>query len=203
MGGRVLWSVNSELRAHSGIYRQALHGGIQPGTRRRRGSHLDPDHRPRHLDSTTGRWRAAGNSSWGATPRWNGPAGMGPTLRELARQLRARGITQLEGALALTSRTGPAASRYPAVWSAEFVGQLYAPPVGPVTLHENTISLTFRPGRDVGCASHPGISLPCRSRPAGANERHNRGRQPPASGTDGRPRWRVDPGRNHRDWLAV
>ncbi len=68
----------------------------------------------------------------------------------MARQLRARGITQLEGALALTSRTGPAASRYPAVWSAEFVGQLYAPPVGPVTLHENTISLTFRPGQDVG-----------------------------------------------------
>ncbi len=30
------------------------------------------------------------------------------------------------------------------------MGQLYAPPVGPVTLHENTISLTFRPGQDVG-----------------------------------------------------
>jgi D-alanyl-D-alanine carboxypeptidase len=30
------------------------------------------------------------------------------------------------------------------------VGRLYAPPVGPVTLHENTISLTVRPGRDVG-----------------------------------------------------
>jgi D-alanyl-D-alanine carboxypeptidase len=36
------------------------------------------------------------------------------------------------------------------VWSADYVGQLYAPPVGPVTLHENTISLTVRPARDVG-----------------------------------------------------
>ncbi|HEY9013510.1 MAG TPA: D-alanyl-D-alanine carboxypeptidase, partial [Gemmatimonadales bacterium] len=44
----------------------------------------------------------------------------------------------------------PAASRYPTVWSADFAGQLYAPPVGPVTLHENIVSLTFRPGHDVG-----------------------------------------------------
>lgn len=50
----------------------------------------------------------------------------------------------------LTSRTGPATSSYPTVWSTDFAGQLYAPPVGPVTLHENTISLKLRPGRDVG-----------------------------------------------------
>ena len=50
----------------------------------------------------------------------------------------------------LTSRTGPASSSYPTVWSTDFAGQLYAPPVGPVTLHENTISLNLRPGRDVG-----------------------------------------------------
>ena len=74
----------------------------------------------------------------------------GPTLRELARRLRARGVRQLEGPLALTSRTGPAASHYPSVWAADFEGQLYAPPVGPVALHENTISLTYRPGRDTG-----------------------------------------------------
>ncbi len=102
------------------------------------------------LDSTTGRWMGSWQLELGGDPTLERSGRDGPTLRELARQLRARGITQLDGALALTSRTGPAASRYPAVWSAEFVGQLYAPPVGPVTLHENTISLTFRPGRDVG-----------------------------------------------------
>jgi D-alanyl-D-alanine carboxypeptidase/D-alanyl-D-alanine-endopeptidase (penicillin-binding protein 4) len=36
------------------------------------------------------------------------------------------------------------------VWSADYEGQLYAPPIGPVMVHENTVSLTFRPGREVG-----------------------------------------------------
>ncbi len=150
MGGRVLWSVNSQLLLIPastaklftvGFSRARAGGGARISTRIiGRGS----------LDSTSGRWRGSWQLELGGDPTLERSGREGPTLRELARQLRARGITQLEGALALTSRTGPAASRYPAVWSAEFVGQLYAPPVGPVTLHENTISLTFRPGQDVG-----------------------------------------------------
>ena len=150
MGGRVLWSVNSELQLIPastaklftvGFSRARAGGGARISTRIiGRGT----------LDSTTGRWRGSWQLELGGDPTLERSGREGPTLRELARQLRARGITQLEGALALTSRTGPAASHYPAVWSAEFVGQLYAPPVGPVTLHENTISLTFRPGQDVG-----------------------------------------------------
>jgi D-alanyl-D-alanine carboxypeptidase/D-alanyl-D-alanine-endopeptidase (penicillin-binding protein 4) len=150
MAGRVLWSVNSELQLIPastaklftvGFSRARAGGGARISTRIiGRGT----------LDSTTGRWRGSWQLELGGDPTLERSGREGPTLRELARQLRARGITQLEGALALTSRTGPAASRYPAVWSAEFVGQLYAPPVGPVTLHENTISLTFRPGQDVG-----------------------------------------------------
>ena len=150
MGGRVLWSVNSELQLIPastaklftvGFSRARAGGGARISTRIiGRGT----------LDSTTGRWRGSWQLELGGDPTLERSGRDGPTLRELAYQLRARGITQLEGALALTSRTGPAASRYPAVWSAEFVGQLYAPPVGPVTLHENTISLTFRPGQDVG-----------------------------------------------------
>ncbi len=150
MGGRVLWSVNSELQLIPastaklftvGFSRARAGGGARISTRIiGRGT----------LDSTSGRWRGSWQLELGGDPTLERSGREGPTLRELARQLRARGITQLEGALALTSRTGPAASHYPAVWSAEFVGQLYAPPVGPVTLHENTISLTFRPGQDVG-----------------------------------------------------
>jgi serine-type D-Ala-D-Ala carboxypeptidase/endopeptidase (penicillin-binding protein 4) len=102
------------------------------------------------LDTTSGRWIGSWQLELGGDPTLDRSGREGPTLRELARQLRARGIRQLSGGLALTSRTGPASSRYPAVWSADFIGQLYAPPVGPVTLHENTVSLTFRPGRDVG-----------------------------------------------------
>lgn len=150
MGGRVLWSMNSELELIPastaklftvGFTRARAGGGARISTRIiGRGS----------LDSATGRWLGGWQLELGGDPTLERSGRAGPTLRELARQLHARGIREFAGPLALTSRTGPAASRYPAAWSADFVGQLYAPPVGPVTLHENTISLTFRPGLDVG-----------------------------------------------------
>ncbi len=150
MDGRVLWSMNPELELIPastaklftvGFTRARAGGGARISTRViGRGN----------LDSATGRWRGGWQIELGGDPTLERAGRAGPTLRELARQLRERGIRIVEGPLALTSRTGPAASRYPAVWSAEFAGQLYAPPVGPVTLHENTISLTVRPGRDVG-----------------------------------------------------
>ncbi len=150
MGGRVLWSLNPELELIPastvklftiGFSRARAGGGARISTRLiGRGS----------LDSASGRWFGAWQLELGGDPTLERGGRAGPTLRELARQLHARGIRILEGPLALTSRTGPALSRYPAAWSADFAGQLYAPPVGPVTLHENTISLTIRPGRDVG-----------------------------------------------------
>jgi D-alanyl-D-alanine carboxypeptidase/D-alanyl-D-alanine-endopeptidase (penicillin-binding protein 4) len=150
MGGRVLWSVNPELELIPastaklftlGFSRARAGGGARISTRViGRGT----------LDTVHGRWVGSWQLELGGDPTLERSGREGPTLSELARQLRARGIRQLEGTLALTSRTGPAASRYPAVWSADFMGQLYAPPVGPVTLHENTVSLTFRPGPDVG-----------------------------------------------------
>jgi serine-type D-Ala-D-Ala carboxypeptidase/endopeptidase (penicillin-binding protein 4) len=150
MNGRVLWSMNPELELIPastaklftlGFTRARTGGGARISTRViGRGT----------LDSVTGRWVGGWQLELGGDPTLDRPGRAGPTLRELARQLHDRGIRVIEGPLALTSRTGPATSRYPAVWSAEFVGKLYAPPVGPVTLHENTISLTIRPGQDVG-----------------------------------------------------
>ena len=150
MDGRVLWSLNPELELIPastaklftvGFTRARAGGGARISTRViGRGS----------LDSATGRWQGGWQLELGGDPTLERAGRAGPTLRELARQLRERGIRTIEGPLALTSRTGPAASRYPAVWSTDYAGQLYAPPVGPVTLHENTISLTIRPGRDVG-----------------------------------------------------
>jgi len=150
MNGHVLWSVNPELELIPastaklftvGFTRLRAGGGARISTRViGRGT----------LDTTSGRWLGGWQLELGGDPTLERPGRAGPTLRELARQLRDRGIRTLQGAMTLTSRTGPATSRYPAVWSAEFVGQLYAPPVGPVTLHENTVSLTFRPGQDVG-----------------------------------------------------
>ncbi|HET6837012.1 MAG TPA: D-alanyl-D-alanine carboxypeptidase, partial [Gemmatimonadales bacterium] len=150
MSGRVLWSMNPELELIPastaklftvGFTRARAGGGARISTRViGRGT----------LDSVSGRWRGSWQLELGGDPTLERAGRAGPSLRELARQLYDKGIRELEGPLALTSRTGPAASRYPAVWSAGFAGRLYAPPVGPVTLHENTISLTVRPGRDVG-----------------------------------------------------
>ena len=123
------------------------------------------------LDSVSGRWLGTWALELGGDPTLDRAGRAGPTLRELARQLRERGIRVLEGPLAITSRTGPAASRYPSVWSPDYEGQLYAPPVGPVALHENTVSLTFRPGREPGAppqlvSAYPdGVAAWCGSRP--------------------------------------
>jgi serine-type D-Ala-D-Ala carboxypeptidase/endopeptidase (penicillin-binding protein 4) len=150
MDGRVLWSLNPELELipastakvfTTGFTRARAGGGARISTRViGRG----------RLDSASGRWQGSWQLELGGDPTLDRPGRGGPSLRELARQLRARGIRVLEGPLAVTSRTGPASSHYPPVWSADFEGQLYAPPVGPVALHENTVSLTFRPGADVG-----------------------------------------------------
>jgi serine-type D-Ala-D-Ala carboxypeptidase/endopeptidase (penicillin-binding protein 4) len=150
MDGRLLWGLNPELELIPastvklftvGFTRALAGGGARISTRViGRGS----------LDSATGKWLGEWQLELGGDPTLERAGRPGPTLRELARQLRARGVRVLEGPLALTSRTGPATSRFPAVWAADFAGQLYAPPVGPVVLHENTISLTVRPGPDVG-----------------------------------------------------
>ena len=150
MDGRVLWSANPELDLipasttkvfTTGFSRARMGGGARITTR-------VVGHG--RVDSATGRWQGHWALELGGDFTLDRAGRAGPTLRELARQLRALGIRQLEGPLTLTSRTGPAYSRFPSVWSADFEGQLYAPPIGPVTVHENTVSLTFRPGREVG-----------------------------------------------------
>jgi D-alanyl-D-alanine carboxypeptidase/D-alanyl-D-alanine-endopeptidase (penicillin-binding protein 4) len=98
----------------------------------------------------SGRWEGGWYLELGGDPTLERAGREGPTLRALAQQLRKRGVRVMSGPLVLTSRTGPAASQYPTVWAADFAGQTYAPPVGPVTLQENIISLSLRPGRDVG-----------------------------------------------------
>ena len=151
MDGRVLWSVSPELELIPASTTKLFTTGFSrdPDGRRRALHH--PRHRRR---SASIRSAGSGSGSWalqlGGDPTLDRAGRAGPTLRELARQLQERGVRVLEGPLAITSRTGPAASRYPTVWSPDYEGQLYAPPVGPVALHENTVSLTFRPGREAG-----------------------------------------------------
>jgi D-alanyl-D-alanine carboxypeptidase/D-alanyl-D-alanine-endopeptidase (penicillin-binding protein 4) len=150
MNGRVLWSVSagremipaSTTKLFTTGFSRARMGGDSRITTRVVGDGV--------LDRDSGRWLGTWALELGGDPTLERSGRNGPKLRELARRLRARGVRVLQGPLALTSRTGPAASHFPAAWSTEFEGQLYAPPVGPVALHENTISLTFRPGSEVG-----------------------------------------------------
>ena len=150
MDGRLLWSVSPQLELvpasttklfTTGFSRARMGGGARFTTR------VIGDGR---LDTASGKWVGTWALELGGDPTLDRAGRNGPTLRELARQLRQRGVRVLAGPLAVTSRTGPATSRYTTVWSPDFEGQLYAPPVGPVSLHENTVSLTFRPGREVG-----------------------------------------------------
>jgi serine-type D-Ala-D-Ala carboxypeptidase/endopeptidase (penicillin-binding protein 4) len=150
MDGRILWSMSAEAalipastaKVFTTGFTRARVGGDSRLTTKVVGDGA--------LEATSGRWQGSWALDLGGDWTLDRTGRDGPTLRELARRLRARGVRQLEGPLALTSATGPAASRYPAVWPADFQGQLYAPPVGPIALHENTISLTYRPGRDTG-----------------------------------------------------
>jgi serine-type D-Ala-D-Ala carboxypeptidase/endopeptidase (penicillin-binding protein 4) len=150
MDGRVLWSVSPELALVPASTAKVFTTGF---TRSRVGGESRMTTRvvgDGALDSLSGRWQGAWALELGGDWTLDRDGRSGSTLGELARRLRSRGVRHLEGPLVLTSRTGPAASHYPSVWSAEFEGQLYAPPVGPVALRENTISLTFRPGRETG-----------------------------------------------------
>jgi D-alanyl-D-alanine carboxypeptidase/D-alanyl-D-alanine-endopeptidase (penicillin-binding protein 4) len=150
MDGRVLWSISPELALIPASTAKVFTTGF---TRTRVGGDGRITTRvvgDGALEANSGRWQGTWALDLGGDWTLDRTGRNGSTLRELARRLRARGVRQLEGPLVLTSPTGPATSQYPSVWSSDFEGQLYAPPVGPVALHENTISLTYRPGRDTG-----------------------------------------------------
>ena len=79
-------------------------------------------------------------------------------------QLAGAGVRKLTGPLQLQSSNGPANAVYPAVWSSRHQGRIFAPLVGPLTLHENVVWITVQPGARVG--------------PAAAHHRDGAGRHP-------------------------
>ena len=147
MDGPVLWSVSPDLELipastakvfTTGFSRTRMGGGARFTTRVIGDGRLDYGERPLG--------RAPGRSSWAATRRWIARAAPVP-----------RCVSWLGSSASAASGCSTARSPSPAgpvrplraiptVWSPDYEGQLYAPPVGPVALHENTISLTFRPG---------------------------------------------------------
>lgn len=102
------------------------------------------------LDSTTGEWIGSWALELNGDPSLERAEGPGPTLYDLALQLAGMGIRKLTGPLMVRSEEGPADAVYPAAWSARHRGRLFAPLIGPLTLHENVVWLTVRPGSRVG-----------------------------------------------------
>ena len=108
MDGRILWSVSPEASLIPASTAKVFTTGF---TRARVGG----DSRitttvvgDGALEPGSGRWQGAWALDLGGDWTLDRTGRDGPTLRELARRLRARGVRQLEGPLALTSRTGPA-----------------------------------------------------------------------------------------------
>lgn len=103
-----------------------------------------------HVDATTGAWVGRWHLEMNGDPTLERRPGAGPMLRDLAAALAARGIRELRSPLTVTTARGGLTTATPAAWAGLYAGQLYAPPIGPVTLHENTVSLLVRPGSASG-----------------------------------------------------
>jgi D-alanyl-D-alanine carboxypeptidase/D-alanyl-D-alanine-endopeptidase (penicillin-binding protein 4) len=157
--GRLVWAANPNepLVAASttkifttGYARSVLGGDARISTRVVGAGYVDTD----------GRWRGPWALELNGDFTLDRAAGSGPSLRRLAAQLHAMGIRELRGPLVLRSTTGSTATAIPVAWEDRYPGQLYAPPVGAVSLHENVMSVTVRPGSRVGAAPEVMWSVP-------------------------------------------
>jgi serine-type D-Ala-D-Ala carboxypeptidase/endopeptidase (penicillin-binding protein 4) len=102
------------------------------------------------LDPASGEWVGSWAVEVNGDPSLERAEGSGPTLYDLALQLASGGVRKLTGPLQLQSSNGPANAVYPAVWSSRHQGRIFAPLVGPLTLHENIVWITVQPGSRAG-----------------------------------------------------
>jgi PBP4 family serine-type D-alanyl-D-alanine carboxypeptidase len=102
------------------------------------------------IDTVKGEWLGSWALELNGDPSLERAQGSGPTLYDLAFQLASAGVRRLSGPLQVQSAAGPANAVYPQVWSRRHAGRLFAPLVGPLTVHENVVWLTVHPGRRVG-----------------------------------------------------
>ena len=148
--GRMLWSMNPDQPLMpastvklftTGFARSVLGGTARRPTRVVGVGGLNPE---------TGAWEGSWALELNGDPTLERAQGSGPSLYDLALQLASGGIRKLKGPLHVQSAEGPAYAAYPAAWSSRHRGRLFAPPVGPLTLHENIVWITVRPGAKVG-----------------------------------------------------
>ena len=148
--GRMLWSLNpdhslmpaSAVKLFTTGYARSVLGGTARRATRVVGAGV--------IDTVKGEWLGNWALELNGDPSLERAEGSGPTLYDLASQLAGAGVRRLSGPLQVQSATGPANAVYPEVWSRRHAGRLFAPLVGPLTLHENIVWLTVQPGRRVG-----------------------------------------------------
>lgn len=148
--GRMLWSLNpdhslmpaSAVKLFTTGYARSVLGGTARRATRVVGAGV--------IDTSSGEWLGNWALELNGDPTLERAQGSGPTLYDLAFQLANAGVRRLSGPLNVKSTNGPADAVYPVVWSRRHVGRLFAPLVGPLTLHENIVWLTVQPGRKVG-----------------------------------------------------
>jgi D-alanyl-D-alanine carboxypeptidase/D-alanyl-D-alanine-endopeptidase (penicillin-binding protein 4) len=148
--GQMLWSFNAEasLMPASAVklfttgYARSVLGGTARKATRVVGTGI--------VDPANGEWLGNWALELNGDPSLERAEGSGPTLYGLAAQLASAGVRRLNGPLQVQSADGPASAVFPEVWSRRHVGRLFAPLVGPLTVHENIVWLTIRPGRRVG-----------------------------------------------------
>jgi serine-type D-Ala-D-Ala carboxypeptidase/endopeptidase (penicillin-binding protein 4) len=148
--GQMLWSMNPDVSLMpasavklftTGYARSVLGGSARRATRVVGTGIVDPG---------TGEWLGQWALELNGDPSLERAEGSGPTLYDLAVQLAGAGVRRLSGPLEIQSANGPANAVYPEVWSRRHMGRLFAPLVGPLTVHENIVWLTVRPGGKVG-----------------------------------------------------
>ena len=148
--GRILWSVNPEQELIPAstvkLFTTGFARSVLGGTARRPTRVIGEG----ELDVTSGEWIGAWALELNGDPSLERAQGSGPTLYDLALQLASAGVRKLTGPLHVQSADGPANAVYPAAWSTRHRGRLFAPLVGPLTVHENIIWFTVRPGAKPG-----------------------------------------------------
>ncbi|MGH7560661.1 MAG: D-alanyl-D-alanine carboxypeptidase/D-alanyl-D-alanine endopeptidase [Gemmatimonadales bacterium] len=103
-----------------------------------------------NVDPASGSWVGTWALELNGDPTFERPGRDGPTLADLARQLKDRGIRHLVGPLSVTSTWGSAGAAFPSVWAKRHEGRKFAPLIGELTLNENVLSFSIGPGKTIG-----------------------------------------------------
>ena len=148
--GKMLWSLNpdqslmpaSAVKLFTTGYARSVLGGTARRATRVVGAGV--------IDTVRGEWLGNWALELNGDPSLERAQGSGPTLYDLAFQLAGSGVKRLSGPLKVQSASGPADAVYPEVWSRKHAGRLFAPLVGPLTVHENVVWLTVKAGPRVG-----------------------------------------------------